>query len=566
MEDKNKNSLNLLKSTETLYTCPKCNKTPKIMKIDYLNDLIELKCEQHQLTKLKIKEYLKEISKQNKCQKCFKEIINCYHYLKYCTTCNLLLCNNCSMEHIDSRHILFNNDEYNIKCKKHLNNFYEAYCNNCKGNICKECKKSGIHFQHNKYDYIEIKPNDKDLKFIYNFDENLKKQINELDYSKYIDALDKEQNERITLINLYFEKYSKEINNKYQTIYQEYINEFNKQLSLELLQLKERTDFIKNNIVKEINQRKLDFEKNKKLIEKNKDIIELNNLIINAYKKQGEYNLFYIENFKTAIENIKSYIELIKNNDTKENKNNFNLNEEIKKYKINFDNKFKSIKAKNDEINDELMNNIFRSIKLTGINISSKNINTLNFLKNNSENLQYLKMVDCPISNINILNDINLNSLIELKISNAKINNINGLLGNSLNNIKILNLSNNQIIDVGVLKNIKFANILEELYLNNNQIKNISVFNNKIFLKLKILFLSNNLIEDISPIKYILINSCQILSLENNKIHDISLFRDVNNFINLKDLSIKSNLINVNDENNMNIFKSIQDKKINFEC
>ena len=52
---------------------------------------------------------------------------------------------------------------------------------------------------------------------------------------------------------------------------------------------------------------------------------------------------------------------------------------------------------------------------------------SLDFLKNNSENLKFLLMVDCPISDINILSNINLNSLIELKIANAKINNINRL-------------------------------------------------------------------------------------------------------------------------------------------
>ena len=49
----NKNEL--LKSSETLYTCHKCNKIPQIIKIDYMNSEIELKCEEHQITTLKIK-------------------------------------------------------------------------------------------------------------------------------------------------------------------------------------------------------------------------------------------------------------------------------------------------------------------------------------------------------------------------------------------------------------------------------------------------------------------------------------------------------------------------------
>ena len=138
-------------------------------------------------------------------------------------------------------------------------------------------------------------------------------------------------------------------------------------------------------------------------------------------------------------------------------------------------------------------------------------------------------------------------------------------MGYNLNNIKVLNLSNNQIKDINILQKVNFANILEELYLNNNQIKDISVFKNNIFPKLKILFLSFNIIEDISPIKSILINSCQTLSLEKNQIHDINLFKEINKFIYLKDLSIKHNLIDINNENNRNIFKAIIDKKINFQ-
>jgi hypothetical protein len=322
---------------------------------------------------------------------------------------------------------------------------------------------------------------------------------------------------------------------------------------------------IKYPYYKEIQQRKLEYEKNRKQIEKNKDIIELNNLILNSYKRQGEYNLNYIENIKTAIEDIKLYIEQNQQKDKKENKNDFNLSEEIRKYGLNMDSQLKCIKGKNNEINNELMNNIFKNNKLELVNISSKSLSSLNFLKNNSENLKYLLLVDCPITDINILSNINLNSLIEFKIANAKINVINALMGYNLNNIKVLNLSNNQIKDINILQKVNFANILEELYLNNNQIKDISVFKNNIFPKLKILFLSFNIIEDISPIKSILINSCQTLSLEKNQIHDISLFKEINKFIYLKDLSIKHNLIDINNENNKNIFKAIRDKKINFQ-
>ena len=128
-----------------------------------------------------------------------------------------------------------------------------------------------------------------------------------------------------------------------------------------------------------------------------------------------------------------------------------------------------------------------------------------------------------------------------------------------------MNLGNNDISNINILKDVEFKDSLEELYLDNNKIYDISVFNSNNFTNLKILFLSNNTISNISPLKFILINSCQILSLEHNKIQNINLFKDINNFVHLKDLSLRSNQIDTNDENNKKIFEGINAKKINFQ-
>ena len=567
MESKNQKNLELLKSTETLYTCHLCNKTPTIMKIDYINNEIELKCEDHQITKLKIKDYLNAILKPKKCQQCFKECVNLYRNLynpiKYCVNCKLIICNNCSLEHINSNHIVFNNEEYNIKCKKHLNNFYEAYCHYCRGNICKECKKSGTHFKHNKFDFIEMQPNKNDFDIIEYFDNKLEKEIKELDYNKNVEALEKQKKDRIFLINSEHQRKKNEITNKFHFLYQQYLNKLMKEQKSELESLNLEIEKLKNNIINELNKKKQEFEINKKKIERNKDIIELHKIIINSYKKQGEHNLIYNENIKSVVASIKSYKDFL----SKRENFNSNLSEIIKKYGINIDNGFTYLKAKNDKINNELINIFFKNknIQFKEINISSKNINSLDFLKSNSENLKHILIVDCPIIDINILTKINFKSLIELKISNAKINNINALAGETLNRIKILNLCNNEISNINILQKVKFSTILEELYLNNNQIKDISVFKNNIFPKLKVLFLSYNLIEDIFPIRLVLINSCQQLSLEYNQIFNITLFKDINMFNYLKNLSLEHNLIDINDETNKKILQAIKEKKINFQ-
>ena len=559
MEIKNKKNLELLKSSETLYTCHKCNKIPQIIKIDYMNSEIELKCEEHQITTLKIKEYLESISKLKKCQKCCKECINVYPPLKYCASCQLILCNICALDHLNSNHDIFNNDEYNIKCKKHLNYFYEAYCDNCKRNICKECKKSGIHIKHNKFDFIEIQPSTNNLEVIYNFDKYLEKQIKKLDYKKFIEALEKEKHEKISLINSEHIKRKKEIENKYLIFSQKFMEKLNKEKNLELSTLDEQIRNYINELTKKIQNQIQEYEKQKKIIENYNEIIKLHNIIINSYKKQGEYNLYYNQNINCVIENIKAYNEYINKKD------NINLNDIIEKYEINIDKNLKFLKAKNDQINNELLNNIMRncSILFKEINISSKNINSIKFLEKNTEKLEHLLIVDCPINDINIMININLSSLIELKISNAKISNINFLTNDNIQRLKVLNLEKNEISNINTLQNIRFSNSLEELYISHNKIIDISVFNYIAFPKLKILFLSHNQIENISPIKLIIINSCQTLSLDNNKIKDIELFKDINRFNNLKNLSLKNNLIDINNEINRNIFKLIKDKKIN---
>jgi hypothetical protein len=331
------------------------------------------------------------------------------------------------------------------------------------------------------------------------------------------------------------------------------MEKLNKEKNFELSTLDEQIRNYINELTKKIQNQIQEYEKQKKIIENYNEIIKLHNIIINSYKKQGEYNLYYNQNINCVIENIKAYNEYINKKD------NINLNDIIEKYEINIDKNLKFLKAKNDQINNELLNNIMRncSILFKEINISSKNINSIKFLEKNTEKLEHLLIVDCPINDINIMININLSSLIELKISNAKISNINFLTNDNIQRLKVLNLEKNEISNINTLQNIRFSNSLEELYISHNKIIDISVFNYIAFPKLKILFLSHNLIENISPIKLIIINSCQTLSLDNNKIKDIELFKDINRFNNLKNLSLKNNLIDINNEINRNIFKLI---------
>ena len=150
----------------------------------------------------------------------------------------------------------------------------------------------------------------------------------------------------------------------------------------------------------------------------------------------------------------------------------------------------------------------------------------------------------------------------ELKITKSNLSNINGLLGENFKKLKVLNLSKNKIKDINDLKVAKFNENLSELYLNNNEICDISLFDDNIFSNLKILFLSYNKIEDISSLHFILINSCEILSLDNNKIKNISIFKNVENFFELKKLTLSNNPFDLKNEENKNIFNLLTTKNI----
>ena len=128
---------------------------------------------------------------------------------------------------------------------------------------------------------------------------------------------------------------------------------------------------MKKDIINEIQKKIDDYEIKRKNTENFKNILDLHNIIINSYKKQGEYNLNYNKNIKIVVDSIKKYKE--KSEDQKQN-------EELKKYGINIDRNLNSIKGKNDLITNEVINKIFDdNYNFSEINISSHNLTSLNF-------------------------------------------------------------------------------------------------------------------------------------------------------------------------------------------
>ena len=550
-----------LRIEQNFYSCDKCNKTPKILFIDYMKKEIQFNCEEHKINTSKINDYLDSISESALCQNCFKNNINLDNKLKYCSICNIRLCNHCSNDHINkfNNHILYDKKDYNIRCNKHINEYYIGYCNSCKENICNDCKKSRIHKNHQKFDYIEIQPTKEDLNIIKIFNLKIVDKMNNLKNQFNSKAFNDEKTREINIISEKYNKLFVEINNKWENTIKKHVDELRKEKENELLKNSKLKDDEIHTIIIKYKEKENYYKNNIENQLKNyKNIIKLNKIIINSYKNQKDYNLYYNENINNIIESINIY---------NQNLNLQYLKELKDKFKIYINNENTSFKVKNDKLDNTILNDIFNSKfnNLKEINISSSSLNSLDFLsKNNFNNLEKLVFFECPINDIDILSSLNFNSLLELKISKTKINNINALIGENFINLKILNLSRNKIDNIDVLKDVKFNDNLLELYLDNNNINDISVFSNEIFSNLKILFLSYNSIKDIFPLKFILINCCESLTLDNNKISNIEIFNNINNFFELKELALLNNPINYEVERNKIIRKMIKDKKIKF--
>lgn len=213
------------------------------------------------------------------------------------------------------------------------------------------------------------------------------------------------------------------------------------------------------------------------------------------------------------------------------------------------------LKEKKIDDTDLIYNNFYtlnNKNELIELNVLQGNISDLSFIKKYSK-LRYLSLVNCNISNIDILADLSelqilyiqtnnigdytavkkLNKLIELSIADNTIENFDFLptkleilslkdcnikdlsfLKNSTN-INSLNLSYNVIEDIAPLKGLINVRILD---LSNNKILNIDSLAS--FTTFHWLNLANNFIDDISALKNIKFEG--ELFLGNNKIIDLS--------------------------------------------
>ena len=266
--------------------------------------------------------------------------------------------------------------------------------------------------------------------------------------------------------------------------------------------------FILDSIFKNIrNKRKLN------LIKYNKSLLNTLNITkedFNAYLTLHEFN----KKYNTNIEDID-----IKELDLSQN----NIGNEGLKFlcEIKFTHLIKlnlcyNLK-KNENKNIDIVNYI-----LSNMNKTSDKISDINVLeKINLNNLKELYLSHNNISDINVLQTVNFDNINIINLSSNKIKNVDILEKTKFKELKILDLSWNEINNINILDKVNFVK-LKELNLSNNRIKEINVLKNVKFEKLEILLLDNNAIKNINGLENEYLKELTILNLTNNMISDIT--------------------------------------------
>ena len=121
------------------YTCNKCSEIPKIISTNLANQKILIKCKEHGLNEVDIKDYILNAlnynSKNWKCSKCESIQRNSKANFIFCQ-CNEVFCNDCYQIHKKQTNHFFkiDSDKYNLRCKiktDHYDEKYFGYCFNC---------------------------------------------------------------------------------------------------------------------------------------------------------------------------------------------------------------------------------------------------------------------------------------------------------------------------------------------------------------------------------------------------------------------------------------------------
>jgi len=175
------------------------------------------------------------------------------------------------------------------------------------------------------------------------------------------------------------------------------------------------------------------------------------------------------------------------------------------------------LKKYNDKYNTNIEDIDIKELNLIGRKIGNEGLK--DFVTIKFKKLKELNLSLNNISDINILQKVNIKELKELYLSWNKISDINILQKVNFKELNILDLSDNQISDINILEKVNFKK-LKELNLCLNNISNINILEKVDFKELNILDLSDNRISDINILEKVNFKKLKKLNLSNNPINE----------------------------------------------
>ena len=200
-----------------LCNCPDCGSFIEILNETY--NQIEFKCpicnknDEKGVKIMIIQDYLSSLSK-NICNICKNGKEN----LKLCIKCKLIVCNDCINNHIEqsqgncSNEFFIDYNEIGIKCFEHPNNINMCFCNNCQKHLCSECLKSKKHKYHIKTDFIEIKPSEEEVNKYFSIIDllkNVKQNLKQVQIEKIKEARNNASDQEYNILKLFQSNVSK---------------------------------------------------------------------------------------------------------------------------------------------------------------------------------------------------------------------------------------------------------------------------------------------------------------------------------------------------------------------
>ena len=410
------------------YCCPDCEYSPEIVRLNFNDDTISIKCTQKKKRQEKVYsiiQYFLDESKyhyaQSKCDICYENrniLKKQYNYLneifKYCSKCNKNLCKECSDYHhkIHSKNFLSYVNEKNTKSDK-CPIYYNRYCLKCNMHLSENDSHDVGHNDN-------IKNLTKQKNGIDNYIKKLKvKKLNLLCFIKLIDSLIKTYESHSTnyfhilnIINASNNVNSMASFNKLN------LNDFH------VLQKDIKKDFKNNNInnspIKKTNNNNSPI-KDRRIYDINKDK-HLNNNFIRVD-----------ENY--SAKDINNSLKI----------NNIDLEEKFKEITINLENLKKKIDLSFvDRLDISLVSNE------DNINLSNRNINEeqlLSLLNIIYPELKTLDLSHNMIINLELISKIKAPKLKNLDLSFNCINDIKPLeaISKSFPEIETLSLIDNNI-------------------------------------------------------------------------------------------------------------------------